>query len=321
MGRNVMKNVTCRKLIGCCTVCAVAILLTGCSLFNKQQETPEKEVVEEEVSVGIQETGNGKMQYTAKDSTLSITLPNNEWKVEKELEVLYSFRSDYADIKITHVIGADAKKILPAYKEEDVRKRIESNKAADISTEEQTQESTQIEEFTLEDYKCNIIEAVAYYSYHLEYENNPGKVSEIVLGIQGPKEIYELTATLYQDNVTYRNELSETIDSFLLIKDTKLQNGLSKAKQYQESTTDGSVEVKGFKVVKADYNNDGSKKQGDMYTCVSSVNVRDSGGMNSSVIGALETGEQVKVLSEDGGWYEIDYEGQSGFVYKDYLEQ
>ena len=53
--------------------------------------------------------------------------------------------------------------------------------------------------------------------------------------------------------------------------------------------------------------------------CVSAVNIRDAASSNSRVVGMLRTGDKVSVISIDGEWVEIVYEGQRGFVYERFL--
>ncbi len=49
------------------------------------------------------------------------------------------------------------------------------------------------------------------------------------------------------------------------------------------------------------------------------ANVRKQGGMNSPVIMKLKAGTKVKVLAEDGGWYKIEYNGTTGWIYSNLL--
>ena len=55
--------------------------------------------------------------------------------------------------------------------------------------------------------------------------------------------------------------------------------------------------------------------------CSSPVNVRSLPGMEGEVIGSLEENERVTVTGKEGGWYEITYDGGSGYVYQDYLPE
>jgi len=55
--------------------------------------------------------------------------------------------------------------------------------------------------------------------------------------------------------------------------------------------------------------------------CISPVNVRDAASSNSNVIGELAKGDEVTVLSKDGGWFEIEFKGRSAYVYERYLDE
>lgn len=55
--------------------------------------------------------------------------------------------------------------------------------------------------------------------------------------------------------------------------------------------------------------------------CTSPVNVRDAASSNSNVIGELAKGDEVTVLSKDGGWFEIEFKGRSAYVYERYLDE
>ena len=55
--------------------------------------------------------------------------------------------------------------------------------------------------------------------------------------------------------------------------------------------------------------------------CTSPVNVRDAASSNSNVIGELAKGNEVTVLSKNGGWFEIEFKGRSAYVYEKYLDE
>lgn len=84
------------------------------------------------------------------------------------------------------------------------------------------------------------------------------------------------------------------------------------AEQEEESETTSEKEVIAPSAV---------EEEKDIMICTSPVNVRDAASSNSRVIGSLKTGEEVAVLSKDGGWIEIEYDGESAYVYEDYLEE
>ena len=49
------------------------------------------------------------------------------------------------------------------------------------------------------------------------------------------------------------------------------------------------------------------------------VNLRQSAGINSSVIGTLTNGESVKLLAKQGDWFKVNANGTVGFIYGEYI--
>lgn len=64
---------------------------------------------------------------------------------------------------------------------------------------------------------------------------------------------------------------------------------------------------------------EGTDVQGDVIYCISPANVRDAADSSSSVIGSLRTGDEVSKVGQEGGWIEIIFEGQQGFVYEKFM--
>ncbi len=61
---------------------------------------------------------------------------------------------------------------------------------------------------------------------------------------------------------------------------------------------------------------------GEMYTVTgSSVNVRSQPSTNGAILGAYMAGTKVEKLGEQDGWIQIDYNGQTGYIYSDYLQK
>jgi len=50
------------------------------------------------------------------------------------------------------------------------------------------------------------------------------------------------------------------------------------------------------------------------------VNVRAEADTDADVLGKINKGTEFEILDKDGSWFEIDYNGESGFVSKDYFE-
>lgn len=58
----------------------------------------------------------------------------------------------------------------------------------------------------------------------------------------------------------------------------------------------------------------------DYYTVTSDLNVRTGAGKNYAVSFTLQKGNEIEVLSKNGGWYKISYLGKAGYVHSKYLE-
>ncbi|MCD8367366.1 MAG: DUF4366 domain-containing protein, partial [Clostridiales bacterium] len=59
---------------------------------------------------------------------------------------------------------------------------------------------------------------------------------------------------------------------------------------------------------------------GTVVGITSYLNLRSGAGMDYSVIGKLTNGTEVEVIDEENGWYQVTVDGQTGYVYSDYLE-
>ncbi|MCD8383305.1 MAG: DUF4366 domain-containing protein, partial [Clostridiales bacterium] len=59
---------------------------------------------------------------------------------------------------------------------------------------------------------------------------------------------------------------------------------------------------------------------GTVVGITSYLNLRSGAGMDYDVIGKLTNGTEVEVLDEENGWYQVTVDGQTGYVYSDYLE-
>ena len=106
---------------------------------------------------------------------------------------------------------------------------------------------------------------------------------------------------------------------FPLKEDTKPSVGASNSGEDTKGTTGQGESGNLVKPAEVDENDEVVDTSTEVMYCIAAANIRDSASSNSSVVGALRTGDQVNVLSRDGAWIEIVHEGQSGFVYERFL--
>lgn len=58
----------------------------------------------------------------------------------------------------------------------------------------------------------------------------------------------------------------------------------------------------------------------DIRVATGEVNVRSTADFNADVLGQLQLGEQVEVISSENGWAKISYDGTDGYVFEEYLD-
>ena len=61
--------------------------------------------------------------------------------------------------------------------------------------------------------------------------------------------------------------------------------------------------------------------QSSAFRTITNVNIRKSRSVCSDIIDVLQEGSVVTVLEDGDDWCEIQYEGSTAFVYKEYLER
>ena len=50
------------------------------------------------------------------------------------------------------------------------------------------------------------------------------------------------------------------------------------------------------------------------------MNVRAEASSDSDIIGGLDAGDQVVKVAQEGDWIQIDYDGETGYVYSGLLQ-
>ncbi len=63
-----------------------------------------------------------------------------------------------------------------------------------------------------------------------------------------------------------------------------------------------------------------STSTGHVVNVTSNLRVRSSASTSSDVLGYLHNGEKVNIIGKAGSWYKIDFKGNTGYVYGDYIK-
>ena len=306
-----------KKIILCISfavaVCAAA---SGCGMSRGGSEV----VVESETEAQTQpatpaavvesetETETPKLitsvEYTSKDGTVKITLPDNTWKVTQDADEMRVFSSGSdAMINIVHASTDSAMKTLS------VQTTREDLEAA------LTKQYSDTNAYDIQSFEKNTIGTVNTYRYVVKY-NAAARMwaYSVTYGIVAPDQAYVITGTVTDDNSTLLKAVEDSVDSFTVLKDEELRNvtgavvpgtttGETNASMTsaQESTT-----LKAYGAATTLYSND-------------TVNVRSGPGTDTDIVGGFGPGDPVMVIGETNGWYQVSVNGQTGYVRKDFL--
>ena len=63
-----------------------------------------------------------------------------------------------------------------------------------------------------------------------------------------------------------------------------------------------------------------SAEAGETLTVTEDCNVRASADSEGEVIGGLSAGTEVEKKGQEGDWVQVDYDGQTGYIYSGLLE-
>lgn len=264
---------------------SVLMVLSACSLdtiiLNK------KEPVKKEVH---ESTDTADNLFTSKDDSVYIYLPDKSWVNSADTDKKRIFiAANKGMITIEHMTDSLAEsKTLPQTKRQ-MEKYIENLENAFASSSE--------EDFTFEivDWKIEDYNFSKTYYCEVKVTSQNQTRYEVLYGVKTEEEVYEVLGRAYLEDESLQAEIKEAVKSV-------------------------SINKKGYQGLVME--EDGSGNKGKKYICTHAVNVRDQAqSSDSTVIGTIEEGETVTVVSKEGNWYKIRFEGQTGYVYKEYLEK
>ena len=314
-------NVACALAI----VTVMAFSLTGCGERpgNSPQATTENpaavqtEAVTEKITEKAveQETESEtpklitSVDYTSKDGSVKITLPDNTWKVTQDADEMRVFQSgNAAIINIVHANTDTSMKNLSVYRSEDeLRQALTGQYSAENAFE--------IEEFTQAE-----VNGVSIYRYTVKY-NAAARMwaYSVTNAIVAPDQAYVVNGTVTDDNKPLLEAVKKSVESFRVLQDETLKNvtgevlsGTTQANTVQQpvNTTTGSAqEITSLK----DYGTTA------MLVTTDTVNVRAQPGTDAGILTTLAGKTQVSVIGETANWFKVNINGNVGFIRKDFL--
>ncbi len=249
------------------------------------------------------------VEYTSKDGTVKITLPDNTWKVTQDADEMRVFSSGSdAMINIVHASTESAMKTLS------IQKSKEELEAA------LTKQYSDANAYEIQSFEAKKVENVDVYRYVVKYNATARMWAySVTYGIVASDQAYVITGTVTDDNTALLKAVEESVDSFTVLKDEELKK-VTAATTNEPTTGETTAETTAQNGTSS--NETASlAAYGSNVTMYASdiVNVRSGPGTDTEVVGGFSAGDPVTVTGETSGWYQVSVDGKSGYIRKDLL--
>ena len=249
------------------------------------------------------------VDYTSKDGSIKITLPDNTWKVTQDTDEMRVFQSgNKAIINIQHATTDTAMQSLKVYtSEDDLKENLDSQYTSDNAYEVQSFTSSTLNNVNVYKYVVKFNADERMWAYSDTY------------AIIATDQAYVITGTVTDDNTTLLKAVEDSVDSFRVLKDETLKQVTSeklvgttqKTSETTASTDAGSTAADELKT-ETTYN-------AVSMTTSDVTNVRTGPGTDTSLLTTLDTDTTVSVIGETTNWYKVSVNGSTGYIRKDLL--
>lgn len=307
-----MKNRRIRFVTGLVVLSALAFSLTGCGERRGETQTEaETEIQTEPATVKQTETETESetqklitsVDYTSKDGTVKITLPDNTWKVTQDADEMRVFSSGSAAmINIVHASTQSAMNNLNVMTTEDELKASLTKQYSDTNA------------YEVESFENNVINGVNTYRYKVKYNATARMWAySVTYGIVAQDQAYVITGTVTDENKTLLASVEKSVQSFRVLKDETLKTVTSDVISGKTQKTNTSASSQAELNTLKDYGYDATLYANDI------VNVRLAPGTDAGILTSLTKGDKVTVVGETSGWFKVTISGNIGYIRKDFL--
>ena len=301
---------------------AAALCLSGCGQrVQEQTETEKRETQAATESVILStepeteaptESAPQKLitsvDYTSKDGSVKITLPDNTWKVTQDADEMRVFQSgNDAIINIVHADNQTAMKSLTV---------MTSREDLEASLSKQYQEENAYE---IEDFTAATKENIQVCRYTVKYNAAARMWAYAVTNavIDGEDEAYVVTGTVTDDNKTLLEAVKTSVASFRVLNNETLRKVTGEVitgtpQVTNEEVKTGTLSAEELESL-VEYGSSSPLVTND------SVNVRLTPGTDGGVLTTLDKGATVTVTGETDNWFRVDINGNAGYIRKDFL--
>ena len=247
------------------------------------------------------------VDYTSKDGSVRITLPDNTWKVTQDADEMRVFQSgNAAIINIVHANTETAMNNLSVMKTEEELK-------ASLNGQYSAENAYEINEFT-----STVIDDVSIYRYVVKYNAQARMWAwSVTNAIVAKDQAYVVTGTVTDDNKTLLESVKKAVESFKVLKDETLKKVTGEVISGTPQTTSETVNTN----TQSSQELTSLKDYGTTTTLVTSdtVNVRSQPGTDASILTTLNKNTKVNVVGETANWFKVNINGNIGYIRKDFL--
>ena len=248
------------------------------------------------------------VDYTSKDGSVKITLPDNTWKVTQDADEMRVFQSgNDAIINIVHADNQTAMKSLTV---------MTSREDLEDSLGRQYQEENAYE---IEDFTAATKENIQVCRYTVKYNAAARMWAYAVTNavIDGEDEAYVVTGTVTDDNKTLLEAVKTSVASFRVLNNETLRKVTGEVITGTPQVTNEEVKTGTLSAEEmsslVEYGSSAPLMTND------SVNVRLTPGTDGDVLITLDKGATVTVTGETNNWFKVDVSGNTGYIRKDFL--
>ena len=317
-----MKNRNRRAVILAVVSAVWVSALTGCGQRLTQNETQKvtetetqkateakTEKATEAVTEAVTETEQKlitSVDYTSKDGSIKITLPDNTWKVTQDADEMRVFQSEStAIINIVHATGTALKNLSVMTSEENLDKSL-------------TQQYTDTDAYEIKNFSSATVNNINTYHYLVKYNAKARMWAySVTYAIVAQDQAYVITGTVTDDNETLLKAVQKSVDSFRVLNDDQLKvvtgellsGTTQKVSETVKTNTASDEELTSL----SDY---GTSVQ---LVTVDTVNVRSKPGTDSDILITLNPQASVAVTGETSNWFRVNINGNVGYIRKDFL--
>lgn len=247
------------------------------------------------------------VDYTSKDGTIKITLPDNTWKIGQDADEMRVFQSGKdAMINIVHANTETAMSSLNVMRSQQELEESLTSQYSDPNA------------FRVVSFVDAPVNDVHVYRYVVKY-NAAARMwaYSVTNAIVAADQAYVVVGSITEDNEKLLEAVQKSVESFRVLKDEKLRavtgevitGKIQKTSETVRTDTDSSDELKSLAVYGAS----------TTLVSVDDVNVRLSPGTDAEILTMTSKNDAVTVTGETANWFQVNIGGNTGYIRKDFL--